>query len=97
MESARLVAAEYTNITDVVEIDADNASDMERFTLGVAYRFGHVEEPMAPMAAAAPVAVAAAAPSKCADADNDGVCDTADRCATPLLAIASVRTAAPAT
>ena len=41
---------EYTNITDVVEIDADNASDMERFTLGVAYRFGHVEEPMAPMA-----------------------------------------------
>ncbi len=71
---------EYTNITDVVEIDADNASDMERFTLGVAYRFGHVEEPMAPMAEAAPVAVAAAAPSKCADADNDGVCDTADKC-----------------
>ena len=71
---------EYTNITDVVEIDADNASDMERFTLGVAYRFGHVEEPMEPMAAAAPAAVAAAAPAKCADADNDGVCDTADKC-----------------
>ena len=71
--------AEYTNITDVIEFDGDNASDMERFTLGVAYRFGHVEEPMAPIAAAAPVAVAAA-PTKCADADNDGVCDTADRC-----------------
>ena len=73
---------EYTNITDVVELGGDNASDMERFTVGVAYRFGHVEEPMAPMApmaAAAPVAVAAA-PTKCADADNDGVCDTADRC-----------------
>ncbi len=70
---------EYTNLTDVVELGGDNASDMERFTLGVAYRFGQVEEPMAPMAAAAPVAVAAA-PTKCADADNDGVCDTADRC-----------------
>jgi outer membrane protein OmpA-like peptidoglycan-associated protein len=71
--------AEYTNITDVVEFDGDNASDMERFTLGVAYRFGHVAEPMAPMAAAAPVAVAAA-PTKCPDADNDGVCDKDDRC-----------------
>jgi outer membrane protein OmpA-like peptidoglycan-associated protein len=69
---------EYTNLTDVVELGGDNASDMERFTLGVAYRFGRVEEPMA--AVAAPVAVAAAAPTKCADADNDGVCDTADRC-----------------
>lgn len=71
---------EYTNLTDVVELGGDNASDMERFTLGVAYRFGTVEEPMAPMAATAPVAIAAAAPSACADADKDGVCDTADRC-----------------
>jgi outer membrane protein OmpA-like peptidoglycan-associated protein len=71
--------AEYTNITDVIEFDGDNASDMERFTLGVAYRFGRVEEPMAPMAAAAPVAVAAA-PTKCPDSDNDGVCDADDRC-----------------
>jgi outer membrane protein OmpA-like peptidoglycan-associated protein/opacity protein-like surface antigen len=72
---------EYTNITDVVEIDADNASDMERFTLGVAYRFGHVEEPMAPMAAPVAAAPAAVAATKCADADNDGVCDQDDRCA----------------
>ena len=72
---------EYTNITDVIELGGDNASDMERFTLGVAYRFGAVEEPMAPMAAAAPAPVVAAAPAKCADADKDGVCDTADRCA----------------
>ncbi|MCX5673334.1 MAG: OmpA family protein [Planctomycetota bacterium] len=70
---------EYTNITDVVEVGGDNVSDMERFTLGAVYRFGSVEEPMAPMAAAAPVAVAAA-PKKCPDSDNDGVCDTADRC-----------------
>jgi outer membrane protein OmpA-like peptidoglycan-associated protein/opacity protein-like surface antigen len=70
---------EYTNITDVVEIDRDNSSDMERFTLGAVYRFGRVSEPMAPMAAAAPVAVAAA-PTKCADSDNDGVCDADDRC-----------------
>ena len=73
---------EYDNVNDVVESSGpfgDDKTDVERFTLGAVYRFGHIEEPMAPMAAAAPVAVAAA-PTKCADADNDGVCDTADRC-----------------
>ncbi len=73
---------EYDNVNDVVESSGpfgDDKTDVERFTLGVVYRFGQVEEPMAPIAAAAPVAVAAA-PTKCADADNDGVCDTADRC-----------------
>jgi outer membrane protein OmpA-like peptidoglycan-associated protein/opacity protein-like surface antigen len=70
---------EYTNITDVVDGGGDNPSDMERYTFGMAYRFGDVAEPMAPMVAAAPVA-AAAAPTQCADADNDGVCDADDRC-----------------
>lgn len=69
---------EYDNVADVAETSG-HKTDVERFTLGLVYRFGTVEEPMAPMAAAAPVAVAAA-PTKCADADNDGVCDTADRC-----------------
>jgi outer membrane protein OmpA-like peptidoglycan-associated protein len=70
---------EYDNVADVAETGG-HKTDVERFTFGLLYRFGTVEEPMAPMAAAAPVAVAAA-PTKCADADNDGVCDTADRCA----------------
>jgi outer membrane protein OmpA-like peptidoglycan-associated protein len=74
---------EYDNVNDVVESSGpygDDKTDVERFTLGVVYRFGDIEQPMAPMAAAAPVAVAAAAPTKCADADNDGVCDKDDRC-----------------
>jgi len=67
---------EYTNVTDVAEVSG-RKSDVERFTLGLVYRFGHEEA--APVAAA-PVAAVAAAPAKCADSDNDGVCDTADRC-----------------
>ena len=47
--------------------------------------------------AAAPVAVAAAAPEKCADSDNDGVCDTADRCPNTPSVIAWVHSAARAT
>jgi len=69
---------EYDNIADVAETGNDK-TDVERFTLGLVYRFGDVEEAM-PVAAAAPVAAVAAAPTKCADSDNDGVCDTADRC-----------------
>jgi outer membrane protein OmpA-like peptidoglycan-associated protein/opacity protein-like surface antigen len=69
---------EYDNVADVAEIGSDK-TDVERFTLGLVYRFGDVEEAM-PVAAAAPVAAVAAAPTKCADADNDGVCDSADRC-----------------
>ena len=73
---------EYDNVNDVVESSGpygDDKTDVERFTLGVVYRFGDTEEPMAPMAAA-PVAAAAAAPEKCADTDGDGVCDADDRC-----------------
>jgi outer membrane protein OmpA-like peptidoglycan-associated protein/opacity protein-like surface antigen len=71
---------EYDNIVDVAEVGTDK-TDVERFTLGLVYRFGDVEEAMPVAAVAAPVAAVAAAPTKCADADNDGVCDTADRCA----------------
>jgi outer membrane protein OmpA-like peptidoglycan-associated protein len=72
---------EYTNVADVAETGG-HKTDVERFTLGVAYRFGHVQEAAAPVAAAPVMAapVAAPAPSKCADADNDGVCDNSDRC-----------------
>jgi OmpA-OmpF porin, OOP family len=45
----------------------------------VAYRFGDTEEAV-PVAAAAPVAVAAAEPAKCGDEDGDGVCDADDKC-----------------
>jgi outer membrane protein OmpA-like peptidoglycan-associated protein/outer membrane protein W len=47
------------------------------YGIGIGYRFGHVPPPSPPVAAAAAVA---AAPAKCADADDDGVCDSADRC-----------------
>jgi len=76
------VRLEYDNVTDVIEAKGPygkDKSDVERFTLGLVYRFGDIEEAM-PVAAAAPVAAVAAATTKCADADNDGVCDTADRC-----------------
>jgi outer membrane protein OmpA-like peptidoglycan-associated protein len=73
--SARL---EYNNIANVADV-SNHKSDVERFTVGLVYRFGHVEEAM-PVAAAAPVAAVAAAPTKCKDSDNDGVCDSADRC-----------------
>jgi OOP family OmpA-OmpF porin len=56
------------------------------YGVGIGYRFGTEPAKPAPVVAAAPKAapVAAAAPTKCADADNDGVCDDADRCpATP--------------
>ena len=70
---------EYDNVADVAETGG-HKTDVERFTLGLVYRFGAVEEAAAPMVAAAPVAAVAAAPTKCADSDNDGVCDSADRC-----------------
>jgi len=72
---------EYGNVADVAETNGDK-TDVERFTLGLVYRFGAVEEamPVAATAPAAPVAAVAPAPTKCADADNDGVCDTVDRC-----------------
>jgi outer membrane protein OmpA-like peptidoglycan-associated protein/opacity protein-like surface antigen len=69
---------EYDNIADVAELGGDK-TDVERFTLGLVYRFGDVEEAV-PVVAAAPAATAAAAATKCADSDNDGVCDSADRC-----------------
>ena len=71
---------EYTNIADVAEVSgySADASDVERFTVGLVYRFGETEEAV-PVAEAAPV-VAAAEPAKCSDADGDGVCDADDRC-----------------
>jgi OOP family OmpA-OmpF porin len=69
---------EYDNIADVAEV-GNNKSDVERFTLGLVYRFGHAEEAV-PVVAAAPVAVAAAEPAKCSDQDGDGVCDADDKC-----------------
>lgn len=72
---------EYDNAADVAETNG-HKTDVERFVFGMVYRFGDVAEPVAPMqpVAAAPVAAAPVVPAKCADADNDGVCDSADRC-----------------
>jgi len=69
---------EYDNIADVAEV-GNNKSDVERFTLGLAYRFGSVEEAV-PVVAEAPVAAAVAEPAKCSDQDGDGVCDADDKC-----------------
>jgi outer membrane protein OmpA-like peptidoglycan-associated protein len=74
---------EYDTIMNALESRGPygrNDADVTRFTLGVAYRFGHDEAEAYVPAAAAPVAAVAAAPAKCADSDNDGVCDSADRC-----------------
>ena len=72
---------EYTNIADVADVSgySADASDVERFTVGLVYRFGDTEEAV-PVAAAVPVAVAAAEPAKCSDSDGDGVCDADDKC-----------------
>ena len=74
------VRLEYSQIVDLIDLGGSKSS-VDRYTLGLVYRFGHKEE-AAPVVAAAPVAAApvAAAPAKCADSDQDGVCDTADRC-----------------
>ncbi len=73
--------AEYGQVlgVDVKGPSGTSSPDVTRYTLGVAYRFGHVEE-AAPVVAAAPVAAAPVVAAKCADSDKDGVCDTADKC-----------------
>ena len=51
------------------------------YGIHVGYRFGHMVPP-APVAApvAAPPPPPPPPPAKCADSDNDGVCDEADKC-----------------
>jgi outer membrane protein OmpA-like peptidoglycan-associated protein len=72
------VRLEFSQIVDLIDLGGSKSS-VDRYTLGMAYRFGHKEE-AAPVVAAAPVAAAPVVAAKCADSDKDGVCDTADKC-----------------
>ncbi len=72
------VRLEYSQIVDLIDLGSSKSS-VDRYTLGMVYRFGHKEE-AAPVVAAAPVAAAPVVAAKCADSDKDGVCDTADKC-----------------
>jgi len=71
---------EYDGIPNVGDKNHTGEINVGRITLGALYRFGNVEETAVPIAAAAPVAAVAAAPTKCKDSDNDGVCDSVDKC-----------------
>ena len=74
------VRLEYSQLVDLLDTGSSTSS-VDRYTLGLVYRFGHKEE-AAPVAAA-PVAaapVAAAAPAACPDSDKDGVCNANDKC-----------------
>jgi OOP family OmpA-OmpF porin len=55
--------------------DDNEVDDFYFLSAGLTYRF--FSDKVEPVAAATPVA---AAPEKCSDTDNDGVCDSADQC-----------------
>jgi OmpA-OmpF porin, OOP family len=79
---------EYGQAVDIIDLGSSKSS-VDRYTLGMVYRFGHDEVAapapvVAPPVVAAPVVAAPKAPAKCADSDNDGVCDTADKCPNTL-------------
>jgi outer membrane protein OmpA-like peptidoglycan-associated protein len=61
---------------EYLEYDADNVDDLYNVSGSLIYRF--FSDPAPAVAAAAPVAEAP--PAACADADNDGVCDSDDQC-----------------
>ncbi len=50
------------------------------YTLNIGRRFGAPKPPPAPAAAPPPPPPPPPPPAKCSDMDNDGVCDTADKC-----------------
>lgn len=61
-----------------VEAEGNDDDEVDNFyfvSAGLTYRF--FSDKVAPVAAVAPVATVA---TKCADADNDGVCDSVDQC-----------------
>jgi outer membrane protein OmpA-like peptidoglycan-associated protein len=62
--------------TEYEEYDTSNLDKLYLVSAGLTYHFFHDKAKPAP--AAAPVV--AAAPTKCADSDGDGVCNTDDQC-----------------
>jgi outer membrane protein len=77
----------YVDMSSDAEVNGANAGtlDLNPWILGVhvGWKFGKPAPVAAPAPAPAPVAAPPPAPApepKCGDADNDGVCDAADKC-----------------
>ncbi|MDH4311315.1 MAG: OmpA family protein [Gammaproteobacteria bacterium] len=76
----------YIDMSSDVELDGSDIGSAELnpwvYGLHVGYRFGHVIPAPAPAPApvVAPPPPPPPPPAKCADMDNDGVCDEADKC-----------------
>jgi outer membrane protein W/outer membrane protein OmpA-like peptidoglycan-associated protein len=72
---AEIVVPGVGTVKDTVEIDP------MVYTFNIGRRFGAPKPPPAePVAAPPPPPPPPPAPAKCSDMDNDGVCDTADKC-----------------
>ena len=75
----------YIDLSADVDLGGDDLGSLDLnpwvYGIHVGYRFGHMVPP-APVAApvAAPPPPPPPPPAKCADSDNDGVCDEADKC-----------------
>ena len=75
----------YIDLSTDVELDGADlgSADLNPWVYGmhIGYRFGRMIPPPAVAApAAAPPPPPPPPPAKCADTDNDGVCDEADKC-----------------
>ena len=75
----------WINIESDAELDGGKLGTVEIdpmvYTFNIGRRFGAPKPPPAePVAAPPPPPPPPPAPAKCADGDNDGVCDTADKC-----------------
>jgi len=74
----------WINIESDAELDGDKLGTVEIdpmvYTLNIGRRFGAPKPPPPPAAAPPPPPPPPPPPAKCSDTDNDGVCDTADKC-----------------
>jgi outer membrane protein len=74
----------WINIESDATLDGSKLGTVEIdpmvYTFNVGRRFGAPKPPPAPAAAPPPPPPPPPAPEKCSDMDNDGVCDTADKC-----------------
>jgi outer membrane protein W/outer membrane protein OmpA-like peptidoglycan-associated protein len=77
--SVRYIDMNVSTKVDTLQIDDDLTLDPWVYGIHVGYRFGHMIP--APVVAAPVVAPPPPPPpAKCADSDNDGVCDELDKC-----------------
>ena len=74
----------WINIESDAEVDGGKLGTVEIdpmvYTFNIGRRFGAPKPPPAEPVAAPPPPPPPPAPAKCSDMDNDGVCDTADKC-----------------